>query len=449
MVVFVVFVGGFIFQKTQNVLGSSFQPVQASQFTLSGAGITNVQTTIQLTSFKLPDPSKTPITMSMFGSIGYAVIEPQTSKIENVSFTGVTQNANGSATLTGVSRGLSFYSPYNASSTLGLSHAGGAYIILTNSGAFYGKQFAFVNSPSYITEYWQFTNPPVFTNAATTTSQAASVAYVNSVAFGSTFVLKALGGTGATGFGTGGFLFDSGAGTALSGTTTPTFTAITATSSSATNYFAGPILSVGANSFTGASTFSGNNNFTQTNTFATTVMSTTTVTDLRNNRGVPYGGKLGTMLTPVTFGPSDTSTTTIFSFGLPGYFISTSSIVHIKLYITGGGFQAGAFRIALNYGGVGKAYKSISLTAGTTLGGGYIDAVLMGNGSTGSQYGIVSIIGEPAAIGHPISGIGGESPGTYAIDSTVNQTVSISASYGTSDGSNSMTIDGGYAEIIN
>ncbi len=137
---------GFHQPQTNTIVGSAFTPVQASQFTLAGSGITSSQTTVTLTSFKLPDPTKTPITMSMFGDIGYAVIEPQTSRIENITFTGVSQNANGTAVLTGVKRGISFYSPYQASSTLALSHSGGAYLILTNSAAFYGQQFLFANN---------------------------------------------------------------------------------------------------------------------------------------------------------------------------------------------------------------------------------------------------------------------------------------------------------------
>ncbi len=180
------------YQFTQIASASSFTPVQASQFTLSGAGITNTATTIQLTSFKLPDPSKTLITMAMFGDIGYAVIEPQTSRIENISFTGVTQNANGSATLTGVSRGLSFYTPYNATASLGLSHGGGAYLILTNSGAFYGKQFLFANNIGTSTAIMTFssTTPPRYDSVGAqasgtfiaTTSEFASITYVNKIA---------------------------------------------------------------------------------------------------------------------------------------------------------------------------------------------------------------------------------------------------------------------------
>lgn len=167
-------------QSQAQVFGS-FTPAQTNPSILAGAGINSSQTTITLTAFTLPDQAKTPVQMSMLGSIGYGVLEPQSSKIESISFTGVTQNVNGSAVLTGVSRGLSFYSPYQASTTLQLSHAGGSNFIITNSAAFYGQQFAFTENSGTFIALQNFTNPPIFINAATSTKQGASVAYVNSV----------------------------------------------------------------------------------------------------------------------------------------------------------------------------------------------------------------------------------------------------------------------------
>lgn len=168
---------------------TSATPIQTSPTNLSGAGITSTATSINLTSFVLPDPNKTPVQMSMLGSIGYAVLEPQSSKVENISFTGITQNSNGSAVLTGVSRGLSFYAPYAASTTLAIAHAGGAQLILSNSAAFYGQQFAFINNPETISGVWTFasTSPPAydfnpnFNVLASTT--LASIGYVASTSY--------------------------------------------------------------------------------------------------------------------------------------------------------------------------------------------------------------------------------------------------------------------------
>lgn len=85
---------------------------------------------------KLPDNS-TLVTMTDFGTLGYGTLEPGTTREENISFTGITQNADGTATLTGVTRGLNFVSPYTSSAALKLAHAGGVTFIITNNAPFY------------------------------------------------------------------------------------------------------------------------------------------------------------------------------------------------------------------------------------------------------------------------------------------------------------------------
>lgn len=160
-----------------NSVVASSLPVGVTQFYLAGAGTNNNSTNIQLTSFKTPDGR--PITMAMFGTVGYGAIDPQTSvKIEDVSFTGVTQNINGTATLTGVSRGLDFVYPYMASTTLAYAHSGGATFIITNTASFYYKEFAMPNNSN------DFTWP-------TASSSIASKGYVDFVAFNGAAVIPA------------------------------------------------------------------------------------------------------------------------------------------------------------------------------------------------------------------------------------------------------------------
>jgi hypothetical protein len=168
---------------------TGFSPIQGKTYYLAGAGITNTQNTIQLTSFTLPDPNNTPITNSMFSGTQYGVLEAQTSKIENISYTGVTENANGSATLTGVQRGLSFYTPYAASTTLALSHAGGASFILSNPAAFYGNNFAFLSNDQTFTGVNTYTQSPLYPGTysplvatPTLAGQAANKGYVDGIA---------------------------------------------------------------------------------------------------------------------------------------------------------------------------------------------------------------------------------------------------------------------------
>lgn len=188
-----IFTGEKLYQpvaSTQQSFGS-FTPVQGQTYTLQGAGVTATQNTIPLASFTTPDGRA--ITMSMFGTIGYGTLEPNTnSKIEDITFSGITQNTNGSATLTGVTRGNDFVTPYAASTTLAKAHAGGSYFILSNTAGFYGQQFLFANNAASSTATITFsnTNPPFYYpgpgNQTTgspnaTTSEFASIAYVNQV----------------------------------------------------------------------------------------------------------------------------------------------------------------------------------------------------------------------------------------------------------------------------
>ena len=162
--------------------------IQGVKYKLAGSGITATATTIILQSFKLPDGS-TNITTAMTGGTGYLTLEPGTSKEENVSFTTVTQNADGTATLTGVVRGLNFVAPYTTSSALRLAHAGGTIAIMSNSAPFYNELSGKDNDET-ITGVWTFTNPniPLMTaySAPTSDLQLASKKYVDDIASGGT-----------------------------------------------------------------------------------------------------------------------------------------------------------------------------------------------------------------------------------------------------------------------
>lgn len=150
LAVFSIIVLGSVYSaETQVVTATSFTPVQCAQTTLAGAGVTSSATTITLTSFT--SAGGTPLTMSNFGSNGYIVLEPNsTSKIENITFTGITQNSNGSAILTGVTRGISFTAPFVATTALQKQHAGGSYAICSNPAVFYQNEFVEVNGNNTI-----------------------------------------------------------------------------------------------------------------------------------------------------------------------------------------------------------------------------------------------------------------------------------------------------------
>lgn len=134
-----------------------FLPVQMQDVFLSGGGSTAGATTLTIKSLKKPT-TDTLITMADFGTIGYCTAEPGTSKEENFSFTGVTQNANGTATLTGVTSGIDFVSPYSSTVALRYGHAGNSLIRFSNSAVFY-SQFVTDGGNEVISGVFTFTNP--------------------------------------------------------------------------------------------------------------------------------------------------------------------------------------------------------------------------------------------------------------------------------------------------
>ncbi len=134
----------------------TFKYVQAQSFALAGGGAVAGATSITLKSFTQIDG--TLLTMTDFGSVGFITLEPGNSTLEEqISFTGVTQNANGTATLTGVSTILMVH-PYTATSGLAQTHAGSTTAVVSNTSGFYDRLTS-KNDDETITGVWTFTNP--------------------------------------------------------------------------------------------------------------------------------------------------------------------------------------------------------------------------------------------------------------------------------------------------
>lgn len=151
--------------------------VQAQKFRLSGGGIATTDTSITLQSFKLPDAS-TNIVTADFSNLGFATLEPGTAREEHISFTTVTQNADGTATLSGVTRGLDFTEPYTEVSANKKAHAGGTIFVLSNTAGFYNT-FANKGRDETVTGAWSGITP-------TSAAHFATKSYVDSVVGGTT-----------------------------------------------------------------------------------------------------------------------------------------------------------------------------------------------------------------------------------------------------------------------
>lgn len=119
-------------------------PVQAQNFSLSGAGSSIGDTVLNLKSFK--NILGVNLTMTQFGSTGYGTIEAGNGvQEEAISFTGITQNSDGTAQLTGVKHTL-FIPPYTETSGMTITHPGSVVFIVTNTAAWENSIYTYANT---------------------------------------------------------------------------------------------------------------------------------------------------------------------------------------------------------------------------------------------------------------------------------------------------------------
>lgn len=174
-------------QAPSQNLAASFNPVQTQVFQIAGGGITNVATSVLLTNMQYSNGTQ--VTMADLGSIGFATIEPGVpKKEEQVSFTGIIQQSNGEALLTGVTRGLAFNpgtNTCNGSSTLGVAHAGSVNFVLSNTACFY-QQFAILANTSSFSGSVTFSNAPTVLAPSTNASSVATYGQLASTSFAGT-----------------------------------------------------------------------------------------------------------------------------------------------------------------------------------------------------------------------------------------------------------------------
>lgn len=159
-------------------------PIAGQTYNLSGAGVSASQTTVTLASFTVTQTGQK-IIDSDLSTTFYITLEPgNPTKQEIVSCTTVVQNANGSATLSGCSRGLSPITPYTASTTLRFSHGGGTQVIFSNPPQFYNS-FAALDNANTFTAQQTFSISPFLTTDCTGGSPNNAIcakAYIDSVA---------------------------------------------------------------------------------------------------------------------------------------------------------------------------------------------------------------------------------------------------------------------------
>jgi hypothetical protein len=131
-------------QNKSALVGAINYPTGGGTYKLASS-ISSTQTSIKLSSFKEP-VSGTPYTMAYLNAgLEYATIDPQTTNSEFISFSGITQNSDGTATLTGVIRGLARSYPYTSQSVFQVTHSGQSNLILSNPPQLYNDIYTYIN----------------------------------------------------------------------------------------------------------------------------------------------------------------------------------------------------------------------------------------------------------------------------------------------------------------
>ncbi len=116
--------------------------------------------------------------MTDFGTVGFGTLEPGNSTFEEqISFTGIVQNVNGTATLTGVSTVL-MVSPYTETSGLAQTHAGSTTFVISNTSGFY-NELSGKSDDETITGTWTFpSNDPTRAGIGSDVDTAVATAFV-------------------------------------------------------------------------------------------------------------------------------------------------------------------------------------------------------------------------------------------------------------------------------
>jgi len=115
-----------------------------------------------------------------FGTKGYITCEPDSNNEEAATFTGITVNANGTVSLTGVSTILA-QSPYTETSGLARQHSGGTKVVITDNVAFWNTFGNTANTNTWA-DVQTFSVPAVQATDPTSSSQVANKHYVDNVA---------------------------------------------------------------------------------------------------------------------------------------------------------------------------------------------------------------------------------------------------------------------------
>lgn len=341
-----------------------FNPTGGGTYRLQSS-ISSTQTTITLSSFKEPI-SNIKYTMAYLNSDkGYGTIEPgNTTRSEFISFTGVTQNADNTATLTGVTRGLTRTpagSSCTASTTLAAAHSGQSVFILSDSPCLFAE-YAVKSNNETITGQWTFNTFPITATNSTSSYAAAGISQL------ATPSQQAAGTATSTG-----------------GNEAPLVLASkNATSTYATSTAPNSVIVTRADGTIDPKFFG----TTTVNLYGDLAVTGTT-------SGI-HGNKFNLNLSPTT--PTGASTT-IFALSVPANTLSTGNYIKTTLYLSAVTFaQSGSCSSSLEIA-YGTGSTTLAFPSNKTVGSGYsgkFEFILAANGATNSQK-LAFLIGDDSA----------------------------------------------------
>ncbi len=375
---------------------------------LAGSGISSSASSITLTSLTFPQ-SGYKIQDSDLSTTFYITLEPGSrTRQEVASCTTATQNADGSATLSGCSRGLLPYSPYTASSTYAFAHGGGTTVVFSNPPQLYNDA-VFKGNAAQVSGIWSFASSSL--PRASTTPTYGSGDELKFVTYGQLASTSFSGVVDASltqkGIVEQATKAETAAGTATGGTTAPLFTptAYFNASSSATttvpvtngsgkldpNFIDGS----GSYAFSGTNTHSGSETFTGTKTLSgtTTLTSTSTLnaSGTVNFTGATLSGNFPNLVSASTTNVTNSGTneTNIFSVAVPANTLSTGNIVQatVNTEFTTRNTSASNLILRLKYGATNMATSTLTLNATSQKPAGKLTVELFGAGATNAQEG--------------------------------------------------------------
>lgn len=166
---------------------STYNPAGGQTYTLSGS-ISSTATSITLSSFTEPVTGTVYTMANLNTDIAYGTIAPKTTSSEFISFTGITANADGTATLTGVTRGLAKKYPFTSDAAYKLPHSGQSQFILSDAPQVF-QQYVPLTNDVTVSGVKTFSSTPVSSAGLPTNSdQLATKQYVDNTATGTTTI---------------------------------------------------------------------------------------------------------------------------------------------------------------------------------------------------------------------------------------------------------------------